>query len=62
MATFHLLCPRYSGPLIPTALRLLGHGKHFPLPLKYIALGVFISPPLSIVLQETAVNHAGREP
>ena len=27
-STFHLLCPRYNGPLIPM---LLGHGKTLPL-------------------------------
>ena len=27
---FHLLCPRYNGPVSPTVLRLLGYEKSLP--------------------------------
>ena len=27
---FHLLCPRYNGTLMPTALRLMGYAKPLP--------------------------------
>ena len=39
-SAFHQLCPRYSGPLTPTALRLLGYGTPLPLPLRYIRFAV----------------------
>ena len=32
-SSFHMLCPRYSGPLPPLPQRSQGCGKSFPLPL-----------------------------
>ena len=39
--TFHLPCPRYSGPLTPLLLRQLGYGKpklYLPFPFKHSSL------------------------